>query len=56
MDVIVRTADSVYGNAGRLCGFAFQETMQLHFDLVADNGVVILNVPGEMKIDFAIGS
>jgi len=32
----------------------YLETMQLLFDLVADDGVVILDVPCEMEVNFAI--
>ncbi len=54
MDVVVRTADFMYNNPGRLCGVAFQETIQLLVDLVAEDRAAILDVLRKMKIDFAV--
>ena len=56
MHVIIRAPDLVHEDAGFLEGFRAQGTMGLRLDVVAENRGVVLDVPRDAQVDFAVGT
>ncbi len=56
VNVVVGAANFVEVGSGSCHYLASQEPVQLGFDLVAEYRIVVLDVPCEMKVYFAVGS
>jgi len=56
VDMIVRSAYLMERCAGRTHDPASEETVRLRLDHLRQDGAVILDVPGDVQVDFGIGS